>query len=120
MKVSDLIGAELDYWVARAIGKRRPTLVETGFGKVCYVDSDDRVSYDIFNPSENWQDAGQIIEKYRINLTPQRDDGKWYAFITEFDRGIYGNGYGDTALIAAMRACIASKCGIKVSDKAIP
>lgn len=74
-----------------------------------------------FSPSTNWDDGGPIIERERIDVAAPdefSDDERWFA-------GIYHGSArhatprncemrGDTPLIAAMRAYVASKLGDEV------
>ena len=98
MKVSVLEGSELDYWVARAEG-----LKKGGTNYVAY--------------STVWNVGGPIIEREGISIeyvwhidgrTPTR---LWVAEIN----GLNAMG-GQTPLLAAMRAYVASKFGEEVDD----
>lgn len=109
MKTSELTGARLDYWVAKAqlpAGARLPD-----FAAGTYA------------PSTNWEQGGPIIQREGICIaqfeyeTPE--DQRWRAGILD------GGGYfasldlkdkGPTPLIAAMRAFVASKYGDEVED----
>ena len=114
MRVADLLGADLDYWVAKA-----------WMDGASYVTVDASYVRDFdFHPSENWAQAGPIIERERIHLEPfpggdeypewlafEQSDG-WGEPLADSPR----RQYGDTALIAAMRAYVASKFGEEVED----
>lgn len=143
MKVGDLSGALLDYWVACAEGKTLSTewdtsgtdgvLVATGEGDL-----------ELFAPSTNWADGGPIIERDQIFLQPPSDvhyNGgpnhgwkrydHWRATVSARTRTLppknevqealnvqrVGRGAGETALIAAMRAKVASHYGDEVPDE---
>jgi hypothetical protein len=120
MKVRDLEGAELDYWVAKAEGAT-PTIEEWPDGPICIakIRSFERVP---FRPSSVWSDGGPIIDRERIYLFPE--DG-WTAS-TRFDCGSGEGAYGadvwenkqagPTPLIAAMRAFVASRFGEDVDN----
>jgi hypothetical protein len=100
MKTSDLIGAALDWAVAKAQGSKciGP---KSQAGKYLYV---------AMRPSTDWAQGGPIIERERIQLTPCRNyweangsDGELYHSDT-FQTG-------NTPLIAAMRCYVAGKLG---------
>src|SRR4051812_8933896 len=107
MKVSELDGAQLDYWVAKAEGYN-PELQE---GRP-YIWTDQT---GFWLPSVNWSDGGPIIEREQIQIGPTYDG--WYAEYPYMRRSGVSAGYGDpfveakTALIAAMRCYVASKFG---------
>jgi hypothetical protein len=120
--VAELEGAKLDYWVARALGydsiwKVPDELCGSREGWDYVSETSD------WNPSENWYQGGPIIEREHIGLyqceywpspdSPSRQSG-WAAAIdgspnygTSFDHEFYGQ----TPLIAAMKAFVASKFG---------
>lgn len=116
MKVSELEGALLDYWVGVSLGlmveiKNGVCFRETSFGKHVYF------------PSTEWFQGGPIMERERIGTTGPGPmggpdpDRYWTAFI---DTGSYAggghSGSGRTPLIAAMRCFVASKFGEEVED----
>ena len=73
MKVSDLTGAELDYWVAKAEG-RNPQYRQLPFAhqeqdmKACYAEFEGQLSLGLYTPSTNWSQGGPLIEKYSITI----------------------------------------------------
>jgi hypothetical protein len=108
MDVSELEGAELDAAVARALGWEKEgggwwTIKRNENGGALYY-SQGLVHE--FRPSTDWAQGGPIIERYSIEM--QRSflgEKEWYA-------GVCGESFsatGPTALIAAMRAFVASK-----------
>lgn len=116
MKTSELAGAQLDYWVVRALMepfKGRPLNDQTkedivkAFGLHADVP---------FLPSTEWAHGGPIIE--REGISPMRweasnDDGTaWTA--RNLTATVHQS--GPTALIAAMRAYVVSKFGDDVPD----
>jgi hypothetical protein len=123
MKVSELSGAELDYWVARAegiavaIGEDTWEIQKWGERAVYWYGGDGEIGGTMpiggwGSPSTNWSDGGPIIERERIRLEAAwigelKDEIGWLAE-RQFE--------GKTALIAAMRAFVASKFGEEVSD----
>jgi hypothetical protein len=111
MKVSELKGPLLDYWVARAEGKKARI-----DGDKCIVETEWEVdeysgTFIWYRPSFKWDIGGPIIERERMLLVP-RPDGGWSATTTSSDRG-----WGDTALEAAMRCFVASRFGVNVPDQ---
>lgn len=90
MKVAELEGALLDHWVARAQGIQG------------IVDM-------MFMPSTDWATGGPIIERERISIKQGPDRG-CYAYFDHRDETAAGN----TPLVAAMRAYVASKFGEEV------
>lgn len=142
MKTSELKGADLDYWVARTDPKRDGIRWEKqgpnwiGFGRIgsspefaCWIIADastlqDRaalrdmhLSARFYEPSKEWAQGGPIIESEMIELSHDRDwreDGE-FGRVWQGNHAGYGYMDGDTALIAAMRAFVASKFGAEVS-----
>lgn len=132
MKVSDLEGPLLDFWVARAEGNlvhgyssHENAMVEHyGFGGE--IEGRSRISS--WAPSEEWDSGGPIISRERISIwrydgTVDNPIDMWFAAtggIHGWDDGsIAGVGKeccGETALVAAMRAYVASKFGDEVPD----
>ncbi|WVR18314.1 hypothetical protein y223_00034 [Bordetella phage PY223] len=121
MKTSELSGALLDYWVARA---------ELEEFKGCKLDRnvqsriDEKLSHagQPFRPSLNWAQGGPIIERERISVVIDKDDNEWQAAMNVCDQNMMGFGgnhyqYGPTPLVAAMRAYVASKYGDSVPDE---
>jgi hypothetical protein len=97
MKVQDLSGAELDYWVAKATGMLRSMSGKREF----------RLGE--FSPSTEWQHGGPIIERKKISLDYYSDSGRWCENNSFF---------AETPLTAAMRAFVASKFGEEVDAQA--
>lgn len=142
MKTNELSGALLDYWVAKAEGlplceewncAMSGIFVGTGVGDLR-----------LYRPSEYWLDGGPIIERDQIFLTPPSEEHSnggpnhgwrrydhWRATVSartrtlppknetqvELNIRLVGRGAGETALIAAMRAKVASHFGDEVADE---
>lgn len=118
-KTAELEGALLDAAVAKA--ERRDYTLE-GYGKLshlspaCWTD-DNEPDEDLrtvrwYAPSSSWEDGGPIIERERISLEFDRD--MWWAIHPEAPPIEGAEGWrvpGPTALVAAMRAKVASKFG---------
>ena len=89
-KSSELHGAALDWAVAVALD---PNLLKDGYA----------VKFR-FEPSTNWAQGGQIIEREGISINLWGND-KWVGNYCEAEQ------YGPKPLIAAMRCYVASKLG---------
>lgn len=111
MRVSELSGAPLDHWVARAMGYKYAGLVPYELCGTWYAGESDGGICD-WSPSENWAQAGPIIEDNAIGFYPI-SDAEWMAEEHITAR----TGRGPTPLIAAMRAYVASKFGDEVADE---
>jgi len=108
MKVQELTGTLLDYWVARVeetVLSRFPWRAE----KMILPDGA------TFAPSSSWAQGGPIIERERIGFMPVLHDGEtcWMAAHPGFGSGFHG----PTPLLAAMRAYVASKFGDEVPNE---
>jgi hypothetical protein len=109
-KVSELTGAELDYWVAKALGKN--PCIESGNCMVSWNAGEfggNETDRAYFQPSVNWGLGGQIIEHERIQIWDLGDE--WIAKVA-MKAG--NSGCGHTVLVAAMRAYVSSKYGDSV------
>lgn len=113
MKVSELEGAELDYWVAKADGFS-PVIIQ---GKCLIPDSD--CAPEPFRPSADWDCAGFIIEREKITISPTHGRWKrsdWMATERPRNDEFYpAVTFGQLPLIAAMRCFVASKFGEEVT-----
>lgn len=142
MKVSELSGALLDYWTARADESWKwahelfPTMTldpkfssvtydpewRNGYGEtvgacVLIPNNPFRQDRQLFRPSTDWEHGGRLIERERINIvTKSNPDMGGNDWIAMFPRNFHARGWGRTPLIAAMRAFVASKFGDEVSD----
>lgn len=105
VKVSETTPIQTDYLVAKAlwgeveVAKFGP-LFRKGYMAPCI-----KGRARLFQPTTDWSQGGQIIERERIET---RHDGRksWCAWHRD-----YGAIHGPTLLIAAMRCFIASKLG---------
>lgn len=137
MKVAELKGALLDYWVGVALTGKPSTRtvngvpswrtheIELNTGPVV-----DDYFGDDFEPSTRWDHGGPIIERERIWITPYGDG--WIASYEIRHSGRERNtvkglpllfldrGIEVTPLIAAMRCFVASKLGEEVPDQNSP
>lgn len=113
IKTSELTGAALDWAVIVANGQ------DAAYWLEMYLSEGRRVF--CARSSTEWVHGGPIIERERIQLTPQHfTKGGWIATI-DLDEGdaMIEEQVGPTPLIAAMRCYVASKLGdeVDVSEK---
>lgn len=115
MKTSTLTAALLDYWTGRAEGIEEQYLklrrVQRSDELICVLDHGEPRRYDpSTNPALGWS----IIDRDGIEFQKSLV-AKWKA--TCFGRH---HSFGDTHLIAAMRAKVASVFGDEVPDIELP
>ena len=108
MKVSQLIGAELDYWVGMTEGLE----VEIKDG-ICFQNVPDGKR--IYSPSTNWAQAGEIIEKE--NICWHENHGELIVEAGEVERGHINLPLNTPKLIAGMRCYVTSRFGEAVAEK---
>lgn len=119
MKVSELVGAELDYWVAHA--ENFPMSCDWNQGDFILIGTG-AGDLERFSPSSQWEDGGPIIERARIDLSaPPNMDAPdehidWAAAVDDPKVAYTIQYFGETPLIAAMRAYVASKFGVELPD----
>jgi hypothetical protein len=112
MKTSELTGAKLDLWVARAL-ELEPIIGEPeGF---FFWNDDNGLHSGWFAPSTDWAQGGPLIALHKINL--ECPIGDWYASI-KIGPADVACGAGPTPLIAAMRAYVSGTIGDTVPDEA--
>jgi hypothetical protein len=105
--MNELIGAELDKAVSEAIGNpwHKPNHGNCCTCQTCGWDHDNcQCGY-----SDDWSQAGPLIEEYKIVLVYDYDRSEWEAEMSRSDdeTGVFRT--GPTPLIAAMRALVASQ-----------
>lgn len=120
MKVSELEGMELDFWVARAevlrfVMRGDQPAFEYDFdpeGPATEFAPDQRKMWLHYRPHADWSQGGPIVEREGINIA-RKPNAEWMACHSKNARTIQS---GPTALVAAMRAFVASK----FSDEQLP
>ncbi|MFM0151426.1 phage protein NinX family protein [Paraburkholderia sediminicola] len=111
MRVSELSGDLLDYWVARAEGiEHGPDLREMRPGGVLIKmwSKEGFTFYTAYTPSTDIAQAWPIIERERPSLTPLNSGVGWYATHNGMPY------YGDTVQVAALRAFVGATFGESV------
>jgi hypothetical protein len=107
MKVSELTGADLDYWVATADGRQNIALTEyvgtRGVQRLCLAGNAG------YAPHRSWDQAGPIIERERIDINTTVEGWEAYCDIKQKQQG-------STALEAAMRAYVTDRYGEEVPE----
>jgi hypothetical protein len=109
MRVGELTGAKLDYWVAKA----------EGADKITPSDLTKRIRigerYGIYSPSTDWSQGGPIIQNNFIELAWNGDPSECKASWMH-NNGVYSWQFGPDALTAAMRCYVAARFGEEVDD----
>ena len=103
MKVSELTGDKLDYWVGMA--DEPDDAIGDGWGRTVLLG----MKYG-YSPSTNWDQCGELIESRPIRLLGSKQSG----YTCNLDNG---SGTGSTPQEAICRAVVASKYGAGVSDE---
>ena len=114
MRTSELTGALLDYWVARAEGFTAEIKSPAqGVHARCWtLDEEGRAGFG-WHPSTSWAQGGPIIEREVIGFGIPISDLGYQAFLYKEGQPVVA--WGKTHLIAAMRAYVASKFGDEVA-----
>ena len=121
MKVSELEGTRLDFWVARADGYGESFI--DGLDGCCYLNEQRYADSCMFMPSTNWQQGGELIEKYEIDIAFGMGTPKYEGMVTALKHDVpnpdfynHGMWFGKTPLIAAMRCIVASVYGDEIKE----
>lgn len=114
MKVSELEGPELDYWVAKSEGL--DAILACGMCQVLICADSDSKCYSVRHYHNSWVNAGPIIERERIAIRPSEiiREGDWDGWIANKGDSFYSD---KSALEAAMRCFVASIFGEEVDDR---
>jgi len=104
MRTAELTGAELDCWVEKCLNPEEKIFFN--------VDGWTLRWHRLPRPfSTDWSQGGPLVQIHRIMLVPHMLDGTWRAYIGGTGRE------GPDALVAAMRAFVASRYGDEVPDE---
>lgn len=114
LKTAELTGAALDWSVAKAAGRE----VSTTLGFASKTDGSQKSGYWCWDgktnkpycPSQNWAQAGPLIEKYKPVISPN-NDGSWMCAIPAFN---YHRFDDKSLLIAFCRCLVMLKLGDEV------
>lgn len=116
IKTQDLIGAQLDWAVAKCEGWECEFSDEVSGPWLIPADGylNDERPLSGFTPSTKWAQSGPIIEQEKISTC--WEGTTWVATLFNKNCGEtwYGHHYGPTSLIAAMRCFVALKLGNEV------
>ena len=128
VKVSELIGAALDWAVAKAAENLYPKGdVRLLDGRLFTIEPGDHERTDTwrnYNPTQNWQLGGPILTFERISRTIDHS-GQWIAYwtdgYTEGDEGLKWMHCDRSELVAGLRCYVASKLGdeVEVPDELV-
>jgi hypothetical protein len=116
-KVAELEPGELDYWVARAKGLNakmvpvRPKNDAVVCKVTLHLENRKTPKKMYYTPSWRWEIAGPIIEQHGCSITAVPEGG-WSAYDDSTGKWFWG----ESILVAAMRAFVASKFGELVPD----
>jgi hypothetical protein len=109
MKVDELEGKQLAYWVARSLGFTNADVVPSDLCGWEHIEGEGfRKEWE---PHEDWAQGGPIIDR-EIQELSHICKGRWCASNWNNNAS-----FGPTPLIAAMRAYISSKFGDEVPDQ---
>lgn len=107
IKTKDLIGATLDWAVAKCEG-----YIDDWNSWLHEATVKDVAESGSYHPSADWSIGGPLLETYRVRLDCPWDPGPWEA-TCRID-GRTGWVKGPTALIAAMRCIVLASSGDEV------
>ncbi|KWS07481.1 hypothetical protein AL064_18890 [Pseudomonas syringae pv. syringae] len=112
VKTADLVGAALDWAVAKADG-RDPKVYFTGIHEHTFVYIGDCGTCK-FNPTVSWIWLGALIKRYRIEVRPLYI-GDWEAQVMADDEPATPEAEGSSPELAICRAIVEEKLGETVS-----
>jgi hypothetical protein len=120
MKVADLDGLALDYWVARGLHDFVREIHFTDSGRTVSIRGNDhgRPWDGRFTPSTSWEAAAVVLERAQSLEVRERTRTGGASCIAQFHGGIDGSveARGDSLRIALLRAFVASRFGDTVDD----
>lgn len=122
MKTSEMIGAQLDWAVAKCEGfgtnyGNQMDIRKDINGKVSCLLAPINREYVMWNPTRNWAQGGPIIEREGLYLRANDTNTKWACGALSINTRDKSPGplyWADTPLVAAMRCYVASKLGDEV------
>ncbi|CAD6509949.1 hypothetical protein LMG28727_00291 [Paraburkholderia kirstenboschensis] len=119
MKVADLEGLALDYWVARSLHDFVREIHFTDSGETVAIRGNDRGRpWDgRFTPTASWDAAAAVMERARrLEMRERSEEGPAHC-VAEFEGG-HGEaeGRGDSLRVALLRAFVESRFGDSVGE----
>jgi hypothetical protein len=108
IKTSELSGVALD-WAVFYVEQEALDWYINDDGH--FMAEDGEVSWK-YQPSTDWRRGGAIIERERLQISPQSYSGNWGC--NKWNDGFVHSQYGETPLIAAMRCYVFYKLGKRV------
>jgi Protein of unknown function (DUF2591) len=119
MKVADLEGLALDYWVARSLHDFVREIQFTDSGETVSIRGNDRGRpWDgRFTPSKSWDAAAVVLERARrIEMRERSEEGPAQC-VAEFEGGRGPvEGRADSVRVALLRAFVESRFGDSVGE----
>ncbi|CAB3645038.1 phage protein NinX family protein [Paraburkholderia rhynchosiae] len=119
MKVADLEGLALDYWVARSLHDFVREIQFTESGETVAIRGNDRGRpWDgRFTPSISWDAAAAVLERARrLEMRERTEDGPAQC-VAEFEGGRGAvEGRADSLRVALLRAFVESRFGDSVDE----
>lgn len=118
MRTSDLTGALLDYWTARAEGVPAADLELRAAGTLCVRNIRGTpgkiAAVQVLDYSTNWALCGPLLETYGMDLENPVDPVRWRAEAWSGSHCFQAD--GPTAMIAICRAVVRAAFGDEVED----
>ena len=106
-KSSELTGTILDLAVAKCEGKSYELRFKGSMGEGWFETGIHGAGNPLPRPSQDWKDAGPIIEREHLYFTPLPHE--WTGYVLH--NGTLFQAIGDTGLEAMMRAYVTSRFG---------
>ncbi|HEX7932767.1 MAG TPA: phage protein NinX family protein [Paraburkholderia sp.] len=119
MKVADLEGLALDYWVARSLHDFVREIRFTDSGETVAIRGNDRGRpWDgRFTPCASWDAAAAVLERARRLEVLDRSEDSPAHLVAEFEGGRGAvEGRADSLRVALLRAFVESRFGDSVSE----
>lgn len=116
IKTSELVGAALDWVVAKAVEQD----VGIYANSVFRVDPESDIGEpEQYSPSTNWSQGGPLRDQFKVSVFESVETGRSQAFITTERKAVkqfpwQWSELGPTALIAICRAVVSCKLGDEV------
>lgn len=119
MKVADLDGMALDYWVARGLHEFVREIYFTDSGETVAIRGNDRGRpWDgRFTPSTSWEAAAVVLERARqLDVRERIEAGAVHCVATFEGSHRTAEGRADSLRVAMLRSFVESRFGDQVAD----